>query len=78
MREKTLCMVLTFYTTTDAMAMEAYCAQKGIPGRLIPLPTIISAGCGMCWKAPAQAKEQVREAAKEAGIRPEGEYQMML
>ena len=50
MRVKKRCMVLTFYTTTDAMAMEKRCAEWEIPGRLIPVPRDISAGCGLAWK----------------------------
>ena len=78
MREKTLRTVLTFRTTTDAMSMEAYCAANGVPGRLIPLPAVISAGCGMCWSAPNEARKDALAAAETAGIRTEGVYQLLL
>lgn len=78
MRERTLRVVVAFHTTTDALAMEAYCGEHGIPGRLIPLPTIISAGCGMCWSTSAEALADVTDAAKAAGIATDGIYQMML
>ena len=78
MREKTLRVIAAFHTTTDALAMEARCQADGVPGRLIPLPTVISAGCGMCWSAPAEAKAAVTEAAAAAGIEPAGIYQMLL
>lgn len=78
MREKTLRTVVAFHTTTDAMAMETYCAENAVPGRLIPLPTIISAGCGMCWSAPDEARGAVTAAAKAAGIETDGIYQMIL
>lgn len=38
MRQKKNYMILTFKTTTAAMAMEKKCSEEGIPGRLIPLP----------------------------------------
>ena len=38
MRKKRDYVILTFRTTTDAMAMEAQCAACGIAGRLIPIP----------------------------------------
>ena len=38
MREKKLWLIITFHTTTAAMAMEAMCAAKNLPGRLIPVP----------------------------------------
>lgn len=78
MREKTLRTVVAFHTTTDALAMEAWCAAHNVPGRLIPLPTIISAGCGMCWSAPDEARAAVTAAAAAAGIETDGIYQMML
>ena len=50
MRQKKNYMILTFKTTTPAMAMEKKCSEEGIPGRLIPLPGEISAGCGLSWR----------------------------
>ena len=47
MRTKQNYQILTFHTTTAAMAMEDYCHEQKIPGRLIPLPQEISAGCGL-------------------------------
>ncbi|MBQ2323111.1 MAG: DUF3343 domain-containing protein, partial [Oscillospiraceae bacterium] len=41
MREKQLRVVVAFPTTTDAMALETYCAEHSVPGRIIPLPPII-------------------------------------
>lgn len=78
MREKTLRTVVAFHTTTDALAVETYCAEHGVPGRLIPLPTIISAGCGMCYSAPDEASAAVVKAVKDAGVSAAGIYQMML
>ncbi len=51
MREKKLRLIITFHTTTAAMAFEKYCLNAGLPGRLIPVPTQITAGCGMAWMA---------------------------
>ena len=36
MRTKQNYQILTFHTTTAAMAMEDYCHEQKIPGRLIP------------------------------------------
>ncbi len=78
MLKKQFRVVLTFPTTTDAMAMERYSEAHGIPGRLIPVPSIISAGCGMCWSAPTHAREGVEAAAAAAGIRTEGIYELLI
>ena len=54
MRKKENRMVISFYTTTEAIAMEEACRRDHITGRLIPLPTVISAGCGLAWSAPEE------------------------
>lgn len=50
MRAKQLYWVLSFDTTQQALAWEKQCAAKEVPGRLIPLPREISAGCGLAWR----------------------------
>ncbi len=52
-REKKDYVVITFHTTAEAMAMEQYCMEYGIKGRLIPVPREISAGCGISWRMTA-------------------------
>ena len=47
MRKKERKLVVTFHTTADAMAMEKTCREFRVPGRLIPVPRVISAGCGL-------------------------------
>lgn len=48
-RMKTPKLIITFPTTTAAMAMEAACGDG--KGRLIPIPGEISGGCGLAWCA---------------------------
>ena len=50
MRAKRSYIVLSFGSTVAAMAWEKRCAEKTIPGRLIPLPRELSAGCGLAWR----------------------------
>lgn len=57
-REKTLKAVYTFHTTTEAMKMEQCAREHGIPGRLIPVPRQISAGCGMAWRLRLKQKQE--------------------
>lgn len=78
LRKKTLRALVTFYSTTDAMAVEALCTERGVPGRIIPVPSVITADCGLCWSAPEDAKETVVSAAEAAGVQPAGIYEMML
>lgn len=68
MREKKPALVITFPTTTDAMGMERMCAENQLPGRLIPVPREISAGCGLAWKAPVDAQTHLAGAMAQAGL----------
>ena len=78
MREKRLYLVITFHTTSAAMAMEAMCAEKGLPGRLIPVPREITAGCGMAFRAETEQEQSLLDAAKEWGIQVDGVYKLVI
>lgn len=54
MREKKNYMVLSFHSTTEAMSFEKQCLNHNIPGRLIPVPREITAGCGLAWRMMAE------------------------
>ena len=54
MRAKRPYIVLSFRTTVEAMAWEKHCEAELIPGRLIPLPRELSAGCGLAWRMPPE------------------------
>ena len=77
-REKAEKAVFTFHTTTMAMKMERSAKESGSPGRLIPVPRQISAGCGMAWSAPAGDRETFETLIREAGIETEGTYNLFL
>ena len=78
MRQKTLKLVVTFHTTTAAMAMESACTAAGLPGRLIPVPREITAGCGMSWKAEPSDRAALEAFVKEKGITVASWYELML
>ena len=69
MRQKKPALVVTFAATTDAMAMERYCLKENLPGRLIPIPREIHAGCGLAWKTEPSEKDRFLAALEAAGIR---------
>ena len=69
MLKKKPALIITFATTTQAMAMEKYCARQNLPGRLIPVPREITAGCGLSWKALPEEKELLMSALTEAGMK---------
>lgn len=78
MRERSEKCVVTFRTTTGAMAMERACKAAGVPGRLIPVPRTITAGCGMCWAAPPEAREAVEGLVMEQHLDVDGIYAILL
>jgi hypothetical protein len=78
MRKKEEKLVVTFHTTADAMAMERLCRKTGAPGRLIPVPREISAGCGLAWCAPLMSREKLRELLTRAGLEEEAMHVCML
>lgn len=78
MREKTQKLIVTFHTTTAAMAMERYCMANGVPGRLIPVPREITAGCGMAWCAPVSDRAAVERAIPLAGVKTDGCYELFV
>lgn len=65
MRNKTEQLVITFPTTAAALAMERQAKAEGVPGRLIPTPTVVTADCGLAWMAPPEARNQVEELLKK-------------
>ncbi len=78
MRKKELKLVVTFHTTADAMAMEKACKEYQVPGRIIPVPRAISAGCGLSWCAALEEREQIVEMMRKAGIEEEEMHECMV
>ena len=68
MREKKPALILTFASTTQAIAAEKFCAQHQLPGRLIPVPKEITAGCGLAWKAGVEQEQTLTQALAQAGL----------
>lgn len=78
MLQKKLCLVVTFDATAAAMAAEKYCLERGVPGRLIPVPREITAGCGLAWKAEADQEEAVTTALEAADIAYSGVHRVAI
>ena len=45
-------IIVSFDSTFDVMECEQLCLDAGVPGRIMPLPGSITAGCGLCWAMP--------------------------
>ena len=71
MRKKELKLVITFESTSDAIGFESHCESNNIDGRLIPVPQIISAGCGMAWCTDCANRSIMEKAAMDADVTAE-------
>ena len=63
----------------------AYCGlchalgrRYGLPGRMIPIPREITAGCGLSWKAAPEEGKEILAALQTAGLAYEAEYRVLL
>lgn len=71
MIKKEMKLVITFHTTTEAMAMESACKAASADGRLIPVPRSISAGCGLAWCAALESEADLRALMLKKKITPQ-------
>ena len=78
MRKRSEKCVVTFRTTAGAMAMEQDCRAAGLPGRLIPVPRSITAGCGLCWAAPPESREALEALVVEQRLDVDGIYAVVI
>lgn len=78
MIKKEMKLVITFHTTTEAMAMEKACKEAGADGRLIPVPRSISAGCGLAWCAKLESEAALRKLMEEKGIVPQAVQECLV
>ena len=49
-----------------------------MPGRIIPMPPQISAGCGMVWKADPADRQQILDEMEKVGLTPSSLHELML
>jgi hypothetical protein len=71
-------VIITFASTTNAMAMEKICKEEGTDGRLIPVPRCITAGCGLSWSAKPQAKVELLNLKEEHNLKYENIYEFEI
>lgn len=78
MRARKKCRIFTFHTTDAAMEMEAFCKRSGIPGRLVPVPRRLSAGCGIAWRMEPEAYAQHQQLLADSKIEIEQSAELEL
>lgn len=78
MRKMVPTLIVTFPSTTQAMLMEAKCKEYNVPGRIIPVPGEISAGCGLAWSAEPAYLDEIKKLITDQGIMMEGIAQILF
>jgi hypothetical protein len=78
MRPKELQCVVTFQTTTVAMAFEEAAKAAGLSGRLIPLPRAIAAGCGLAWREDPKDRALIEKLLHERYLGYDRIYELVI
>ena len=74
MLKKELKLIVTFYTSSEAMATEKCCKDAGIDGKLISAPRNLTADCGISYATDVGNKDKIEALLKEKKI----EYEKMV
>ncbi len=72
MRPRKPTLFFSFAATVHAMEAERLCREAGIPGRLVPVPRQITAGCGLAWMTEPAAGDRVRAFFRERKLEYQG------
>lgn len=72
MQEKRL--IITFNTTTDVLRAEKLFKENNFFGKIISIPSEISAGCGLTWESEIELKEKLINILEENDIQYDGVY----
>ena len=59
-------LVISFPTTSSAIAMAHVCGEGR--GRLIPIPQMMCAGCGLAWCACPELEEELMDIIRKKEI----------
>lgn len=77
MREKKQWLIVTFYTTSAAMAAEKACEQAG-RRQDIPVPREITADCGLGWRTAPENREKTEALFKSLSLETDGYHICLL
>lgn len=74
MLKKKLKLIVTFYTTSAAMATEKACKENNIEGSLISAPRELSADCGIAFATDVNNKKEMEKLLQDKKI----EYEKLV
>lgn len=67
-------MILTFENTNFSVKGEHLLLRGGLDVKVMPLPTTIRAGCGLCLRVPPRQLAEAETILADAGVPIEGVY----
>ena len=71
-------VVITFFTTAEAMATEKICKEKCLEGKLISAPRSLSSDCGIAWRSPIELSDRLKSILNEAEIEFAGSFEVLI
>jgi predicted CoA-substrate-specific enzyme activase len=71
-------IVFSFSNTTQAMVFDASCETHHLPGKLIPLPSSVKAGCGFAWKMEPKEYASCKDQLDRLGLQYEKMHTLPL
>ena len=69
-------LIITFNTTTDVLRAEKVFKENNILGKIISIPSEISAGCGLTWQSEIELREVLIKILKENYIEYDNIYEI--
>lgn len=78
MRPRELQLVIAFESTASALTFESAAANSGLSGRLIPVPTTITAGCGLAWRESPTNRAQAEQLLRTLSIQDATLYELVI
>lgn len=71
-------LIFTFSVSVNAMRAEEEARLRGLPGRIIPVPGSVGAGCGLCYMVSPKDGEAIASMLRTLGIPWEREVEVTL
>ncbi len=68
--------LLTFFNTSGAIAVERFCKEREIPGRLFRYHVRFSASCGLSWAVLQEEKDCLELVEREFAEEIEGKWML--
>ncbi|MBP3201787.1 MAG: DUF3343 domain-containing protein [Lachnospiraceae bacterium] len=68
MLKKELKLIITFYTSSEAMATERICREANIDGKLISAPRDLTSDCGISFATDISNKDVIEKLLKEKKV----------